>query len=201
MRIVLDAMGSDDCPEPEFQAAIEAAKLFGDEIILVGPEDRHRGPAEARLAKIRQGKIDPRPGHDHDGRQGPGAGAQEPSAKAQRPRWLLGSIWSKNGEADAFVTAGNTGGALATAYYRLGTIPGVERAGLTGLFPVKNGSVRAGYRSEPGMQAGAPAPIRGDGRVSMPARPPDRQSRGSRCYQTAKKPEKATSLSRRPIRC
>jgi glycerol-3-phosphate acyltransferase PlsX len=44
-----------------------------------------------------------------------------------------------NGEADAFVTAGNTGGALATAYYRLGTIPGVERPALTGMFPVKGG--------------------------------------------------------------
>jgi glycerol-3-phosphate acyltransferase PlsX len=45
----------------------------------------------------------------------------------------------KKGEADAFVTAGNTGGALATAFYRMGTIPGVERPALTGLFPVKNG--------------------------------------------------------------
>jgi glycerol-3-phosphate acyltransferase PlsX len=44
-----------------------------------------------------------------------------------------------NGEADAFVTAGNTGGALATAYYRLDVIPGVERPALTGLFPVKGG--------------------------------------------------------------
>ena len=37
MRIVLDAMGSDTCPEPELHAAIEAARLFGDPIILVGP--------------------------------------------------------------------------------------------------------------------------------------------------------------------
>jgi glycerol-3-phosphate acyltransferase PlsX len=45
----------------------------------------------------------------------------------------------KNGQAEAFVTAGNTGGILATAYYRLGTIPGVERPALTALFPVKGG--------------------------------------------------------------
>lgn len=45
----------------------------------------------------------------------------------------------KNGQADAFVTAGNTGGALATAFYRLGLIKGLERPGLTALFPVKNG--------------------------------------------------------------
>ena len=45
----------------------------------------------------------------------------------------------KSGEADAFVTAGNTGGALTTAYYRLGLIPGLERPALTALFPVKGG--------------------------------------------------------------
>ena len=39
MRIVLDAMGSDTCPEPEVLAAVESARLFGDEIILVGPID------------------------------------------------------------------------------------------------------------------------------------------------------------------
>jgi glycerol-3-phosphate acyltransferase PlsX len=45
----------------------------------------------------------------------------------------------KSGEADAFVTAGNTGGALATAYYRMGIIKGLERPALTALFPVKDG--------------------------------------------------------------
>ncbi len=45
----------------------------------------------------------------------------------------------KNREADAFVTAGNTGGAMTTAYFRLGVLPGVERPALSGLFPVKGG--------------------------------------------------------------
>ena len=39
MRIVLDAMGSDTYPDPEVEAAVEATKIFGDEIILVGNED------------------------------------------------------------------------------------------------------------------------------------------------------------------
>jgi glycerol-3-phosphate acyltransferase PlsX len=45
----------------------------------------------------------------------------------------------KAGEADVFVSAGNTGGVLVTAYYRLGTIPGVERPAITGLIPVRGG--------------------------------------------------------------
>jgi len=40
MRIALDAMGSDTCPEPEIGAAIQAAEKFNDEIYLVGPVDK-----------------------------------------------------------------------------------------------------------------------------------------------------------------
>jgi glycerol-3-phosphate acyltransferase PlsX len=46
----------------------------------------------------------------------------------------------KNGEADAFVTAGNTGAASVTAYFRLGVIPGVDRPGLAPVFPTATGS-------------------------------------------------------------
>jgi glycerol-3-phosphate acyltransferase PlsX len=45
----------------------------------------------------------------------------------------------KSGEADAFITAGNTGGAMATALFRLGRLKNVKRPALTALFPVRNG--------------------------------------------------------------
>ncbi len=45
----------------------------------------------------------------------------------------------KAGQGDAFVTAGNTGGAMANALFRLGRIRGVKRPGLTAVFPVKGG--------------------------------------------------------------
>jgi glycerol-3-phosphate acyltransferase PlsX len=44
-----------------------------------------------------------------------------------------------SGDADAFVTCGNTGGALANAIFRLGRIRGVKRPGLTAAFPVRGG--------------------------------------------------------------
>ena len=40
MRIVLDAMGSDEHPEPEVQAALEAFRQWGEPVLLVGPESR-----------------------------------------------------------------------------------------------------------------------------------------------------------------
>ncbi len=38
MPIVLDAMGSDNYPDPEIQAAVQASQMLHEEIILVGKE-------------------------------------------------------------------------------------------------------------------------------------------------------------------
>jgi len=46
----------------------------------------------------------------------------------------------KTGEADAFVTAGNTGAAAATAYFRLGTLDGIDRPALAPAFPTRTGT-------------------------------------------------------------
>lgn len=138
MRIVLDAMGSDTCPEPEIQAAIEAAQLFGDEILLTGPEDqlRPRLPVDDRSRSLI------RVVHASDVITMQDKGLKL-ALKAKRRNadnsMAVGIDLVKNGEADAFFTAGNTGGVLATAYYRLGMIPGVERPAITALFPVKEG--------------------------------------------------------------
>ena len=47
MRIVLDALGSDNCPDPEVQAALQVANEFGDDILLVGPADQLRDKLDA----------------------------------------------------------------------------------------------------------------------------------------------------------
>lgn len=138
MRIVLDAMGSDDCPEPEIQAAHQAVRQFGDEIYLVGDENQIRpklqanGNAAEKIMLVHAPEVITM----EDKGLKLALMAKRPSAKNSI---AVGIDLVKNGSADAFVTAGNTGGALATAYYRLGNIPGVERPALTGLFPVKGG--------------------------------------------------------------
>jgi glycerol-3-phosphate acyltransferase PlsX len=138
MRIVLDAMGSDDCPAPEVEAALEVARQYGEEIILVGPVDR-LGPmlqaAGGEEAKVRL--VD---AQDVITMQDKGLKlALKAKRKGSKTSMAVGMDMLQRGEADAFVTAGNTGGALATAYFRLGTIQGVERPALTALFPVKDG--------------------------------------------------------------
>ena len=134
MKIVLDAMGSDNHPEPEISAAVEAVKLFGDEITLVGREEQISARLNAVAGDSQQIKI---------------VHAAEivtmtdkPAENARRKSdnsMAIGMDLVKSGEADAFVTAGNTGGAMANALFRLGRIRGVKRPALTALFPVKNG--------------------------------------------------------------
>jgi len=138
MRIVLDAMGSDEFPDPEIQASLEAVKLFGDPVILVGDCNQLKPRLEAVAG------TNP-PVHlvnasDYISMDDKGMALV---LKARRDNsqtsMAVGIDLVKNGEADAFITAGNTGGAMATAYYRLGTLPRVERPGLTAIFPVKDG--------------------------------------------------------------
>lgn len=138
IRIALDAMGSDDCPEPEIQAAIEAVRKYNEDIFLVGPQDR----LEARLQALGSEHPRVRVIHAPDTITMEDKGlklALKAKRRGSQTSMAVGIDLVINGEADAFVTAGNTGGALATAYYRMGVIPGVERPGLTGYFPVKDG--------------------------------------------------------------
>jgi glycerol-3-phosphate acyltransferase PlsX len=131
-------MGSDTCPEPEIEAAAEAARLFGDPIILVGPTEQLKprlqalGVSEASVILIDATETITM--------QDKGmALALKAKRRNSKTSMAVGIDLLKSGEADAFVTAGNTGGAMTTAYFRLDTIPGVERPALTATFPVRTG--------------------------------------------------------------
>jgi glycerol-3-phosphate acyltransferase PlsX len=134
MRIVLDAMGSDDYPEPEVQASIEAVRQFGDEIILVGRQEELLARFQALGGKPDKVRLV----HAPEVIKMTDKPAENARRKAENSM-AVGIDLLKNGEGDAFVTAGNTGGAMATALFSLGRIRGVKRPGLTGIFPVKNG--------------------------------------------------------------
>ena len=130
MRIVLDAMGSDDHPTPELQAAQEVYRLWGDPITLTGPVEV-LGP-----------KIDPAVAEIVDAPEILEMEDKPAAAARDKPNssMAVGMRLLKSGEADAFVTMGNTGGAMATALFQLGRLKGVKRPALGPVFPVRNGS-------------------------------------------------------------
>ncbi len=134
MRIILDAMGSDNHPDPEVQAAVEAARLFGDEIILVGKEEVLR----PKLAALNAENLPVRIVHAPEVLEMTDKPARSARRKAQNSM-AVGMDLLKAGEGDAFVTAGNTGGAMANALFRLGRIRGVKRPALATRFPTRKG--------------------------------------------------------------
>ncbi len=138
MRIVLDAMGSDTCPEPELEAAVEAARLFGEEVILVGPIETLAPRLQALGASAGSVRMVDATETIFMTDKGM-ALALKAKRRNSKTSMAVGIDLLKSGEADAFVTAGNTGGAMTTAYFRLETIPGVDRPALTATFPVRNG--------------------------------------------------------------
>ncbi len=130
MKIVVDAMGGDRAPEVAVEGAVRAARDLGQEIILVG----QRGAVQAELDR-----------HDTAGLRLTLQHASEviemdehPAAaiKAKKDSsMVVGMEMLKRREADAFYTAGNSGGALAAALFRLGRLRGIKRPALSTIFP------------------------------------------------------------------
>jgi glycerol-3-phosphate acyltransferase PlsX len=134
MRIALDAMGSDNHPQPELEAVVEASKRWGDPILLVGPEDR----LKVSLASFQYDPNLVQVVHAPEVLQMTDSPARTAKGKAESSM-AVGMDLLKSGEAQAFVTAGNTGGAMANALFRLGRIRGVKRPALGAVFPLQNG--------------------------------------------------------------
>jgi glycerol-3-phosphate acyltransferase PlsX len=130
VRIVLDAAGGDHAPEQPVRGAVMAARTLGCSMILVGPEM----PIRAELAR------QPTDGLDLTVVDAPEViGMDEPPALAVRRRarssHVVGLRMVRDGQADAFVSAGHSGATMAGATLILGRIRGIERPALASIFP------------------------------------------------------------------
>ena len=138
-RIVVDAMGSDNFPKPDVEGALMAAREYGVDIILVGDEAK----IKPVLDSANVGNLPVRVVHAPEmltmEDKGMALALKARRANAKNSM-AVGIDLVKNGEADVFVTAGNTGACVATAYFRLGLIDGVDLPALVGPFPTANGT-------------------------------------------------------------
>jgi len=139
--IVLDAMGSDKAPDPEIRGAILACRQLDVRVHLCGPEDLLRPRLRDALKTFNWG-----------GRKLPIFIAQasewismeDKAAQAVRSKrdssMRVGLKMVREGRARGFVTAGNTGAAMATAKMVLGSLAGVDRPALAAVFPTSTGT-------------------------------------------------------------
>lgn len=134
MTLILDAMGSDRYPDPEIQAAVDTAKLFDEDVLLVGHEEmlvpklKAVDPANRRVRVVDAPDI-------LEMHEKP----VEAAKRKPRNSMAVGLELIKKGEGQAFVSAGNTGGVMFNALRTLGRIKGVQRPALTAMFPTRVG--------------------------------------------------------------
>ena len=134
--IALDAVGTDKAPEAEIRGAILACKALPVRVHLVGPEAELRDLLDEALGN------DDLPIVIHNATER--IGMDEKAAHAVRSKKdssiRVGLKLVREGKASGFVTAGNTGAAMATAKMVLGALPGVDRPALATPMPSSKGN-------------------------------------------------------------
>ena len=135
MKIALDAMGGDHGLAPVVEGAVQALKELDVELILVGHEDQLR----TELDRVQY--TDHRLTVHHasqtvDMHESP---AQVARKKRDSSIWVASTL-VKTGEAQAVVSAGNTGAAMVSSFFLLGTIKGVERPAIAASLPTIRGT-------------------------------------------------------------
>ncbi|AFY71070.1 phosphate:acyl-(acyl carrier protein) acyltransferase [Thalassoporum mexicanum PCC 7367] len=133
MRIAVDAMGGDYAPKEIIEGALLARSQYGIEVLLVG--DRHvisayllqHHPQIASQIEIvpAEGQIDMH---------------EEPlDGLRRKPKSSIAVSMNlvKKKQADAVISAGHTGAAMAAALLRLGRLPGIDRPAIGALLPTQ----------------------------------------------------------------
>jgi len=133
-RIAVDAMGADASPRVEVEGVVAAVRERGTSVVLVGDEARLR--AELEVLGAAREKIDvlhaPEVITTHDA---PSMAVKQKKKSSMRMCFDL----VKAGQADAVVSAGNSGAMMACGLFVLGRLPGVERPAIVTTFPTKAG--------------------------------------------------------------
>lgn len=134
MAIVLDAMGSDEYPVPEILAAIQLKQELGENVILVGKKELiERKMAELNLGKIPLDIVDAPDVVEMTDKP------VDSARKKPNNSMAVGLGMVRDGKAEAFVTAGNTGGAYFNAVTILRRISGISRPALSAFIPNRKG--------------------------------------------------------------
>ncbi|MFQ5862239.1 MAG: phosphate acyltransferase PlsX [Candidatus Brocadiales bacterium] len=139
MRIAVDAMGGDRAPAEIVKGAVQAASRFRkDEIILVGNESEL-----TKLLKscsphlIKLSNISIRHASQVVGMEEPGVAALRKKTDSSITRCVE---LVASGEAEALVSAGNTGATVVASSMRLRTLKGVKRPCIVAAMPTRFGS-------------------------------------------------------------
>jgi glycerol-3-phosphate acyltransferase PlsX len=135
IRVAVDGMGGDHAPDVVVEGAVRAASRRDDiRILLVGQSDvlssrlESLGAAEAPIDVIEAPEVI--------------GMAESPSTAVKRKTASsvhVGLSLNRGGDADSFVSAGNTGAVMAASLFILGRLPGVARPAILSPYPTLKG--------------------------------------------------------------
>lgn len=135
--IAVDAMGGDNAPGPEVAGAVAAAREASIDVVLVGDEARVR----AELARLGSGESDRLRVHHASEvvtmKDEPARAYRQKRDSSLRVAFDL----VKKGDADAVVSAGNSGAVLSHGLFVLRRLAGVERPCIATVFPTPTGTL------------------------------------------------------------
>src|SRR6266478_199017 len=130
MKIAVDAMGGDHGPRVVVEGAVAAVREFGASVILV--VDRPAIDREVVRLNAQGLALEIRHASQVVGM------AESPSHALRRKRdssLRVAAELVKEGEASAFISAGNTGAAMAISMFVIGVLPGVDRPAIAAVLP------------------------------------------------------------------
>ncbi len=136
MRIAIDAMGGDKAPGEIVSGALEAIELLdgNDEVMLVGPKET----VEPKLPRKHKGAVTIVDAPEVIGMD------ESPIDSIRNKRNSSIAIMAKmakEGQADAVISAGNTGACVVAFQMRMRNLHGVNRPGIAVVFPTFEGPV------------------------------------------------------------
>ncbi|MBD2040086.1 phosphate acyltransferase PlsX [Microcoleus sp. FACHB-672] len=128
-RIAIDAMGGDHAPDEIVAGALKAQEELGVEVLLVGDPQQIEASLKQHTNSTRP-EIVPAEGTIEMHEEPLGALKRKPKASINVAMDLV-----KQQKADAVISAGHSGAAMAAALLRLGRLPGIDRPAIGAVLP------------------------------------------------------------------
>ncbi len=132
MRVAVDAMGGDAGPRPAVEGALLAAQRYNIEVALVG-KTRHLERLLAAL-KVRDGRLTIVEATDVIQM----TDTPRDTLKRTQSSMAVATRLVKDGQADALVSAGNTGALLANTLFSWRTLPRIKKPAIAAFLPTSN---------------------------------------------------------------
>ena len=132
VRVAVDAMGGDHAPAVVVDGCVEAARRMGSDVVIL-----LTGPADVLEPMLRERGAEGLPIRVVDAPDIIAMAESPATALKSKPRSSIhvGLGACRAGEADAFVSAGNTGAVLGASVVVLKKLPGVLRPAIIGYYP------------------------------------------------------------------